>query len=134
MTGLTELLAESDYVVLILPSTPETYRIIGEKELRKMKSTAYLINVGRGNIIDEDMLICALEKEWIAGAGLDTYTIEPLPADSRLWELSNVILSPHVSGRLINYNEVANEIFCDNLKRYISGKRLKNIVNKKLGY
>ncbi len=131
---LPELLSESDYVVLVLPNTSETRGMIGEKELRMMKPTAYLVNVGRGITVDEEKMIRALEEGWIAGAGLDAYTIEPLPLDSKLWELPNVIMSPHVSGRLTNYNEMTNEIFCDNLRRYVNGKRLRNVVNKKRGY
>lgn len=134
MQNLRALLSESDFVVLLLPSTPETYKLIGEKELRTMKPTAYLINVGRGSTVDEEAMVRALEQGWIAGAGLDVYTVEPLPVDSKLWELPNVIISPHVSGRMMNYDEVVTELFCDNLKRYITGKRLRNVVNKKRGY
>ncbi len=131
---LPVLLSESDFVVLALPLTPETTRLIGERELKTMKPTAYLINIARGNIVDEEALIRALEEHWIAGAGLDAFTTEPLPAESRLWQLPNVILSPHVSGRLENYNAVATELFCENLRRYISGKKLLNVVDKKRGY
>jgi phosphoglycerate dehydrogenase-like enzyme len=132
--NLRALLSESDFVVLLLPSTSGTYKMIGEKELRAMKPTAYLINVGRGSTVDEEAMVGALEQGWIAGAGLDAYAVEPLPVDSKLWVLPNVIISPHVSGRLVNYYEVVTELFCDNLKRYIEGKRLRNIVNKKRGY
>lgn len=128
------LLAESDFVVLMLPNAPGTQKMIGEIEFKVMKPTAYLINVGRGSTVDEEMMVRALEEGWIAGAGLDAYTVEPLPGESKLWELSNVIVSPHVSGRLANYDEVVTELFCDNLKRYLNGKRLRNIVNKKMGY
>jgi phosphoglycerate dehydrogenase-like enzyme len=99
-----------------------------------MKPTAYLINAGRGSTVDEEAMVGALEKGWIAGAGLDAYAVEPLPVDSKLWVLPNVIINPHVSGRLVNYYEVVTELFCDNLKRYIEGKRLRNVVNKKRGY
>lgn len=131
---LSELLTESDFVVLALPLTPETRKIIGEKELRVMKPTAYLINIARGNVIDEDALIRALEQQWIAGVGLDTVAVEPLSSQSKLWELSNVIITPHISGRREDYNKLAIPLFCENLRRYISGKRLRNIVNKKRGY
>ena len=99
-----------------------------------MKPTAYLINVGRGNTVDEAALIRALEENWIAGAGLDAYTTEPLLSDSRLWELPSAIISPHISGMMNNYNDVTNQVFCDNLKRFVEGKRLRNVVNKKMGY
>jgi D-2-hydroxyacid dehydrogenase (NADP+) len=99
-----------------------------------MKPTAYLINVGRGHTVDEDALTRAFEEHWISGAGLDTHTTEPLSPDSRLWELPNVIITPHVVGEMENFNVKAAELFCENLKRYISGKRLRNIMNKKRGY
>ena len=131
---LPKLLSQSDFVVLTLPLTPETNKLIGEEELRTMKSTAYLINVGRGGTVDEASLIRALDAGWIAGAGLDAFTTEPLPVDSKLWELPNIILSPHVAGRREDYNVVATELFCENLKRYLSGKKLLNVVDKKRGY
>lgn len=131
---LPKLLADSDFVVLSLPLTPETNKLIGTKELHMMKPTAYLINIGRGPIIDEPALIKALEDEVIAGAGLDVFTTEPLPKDSRLWELPNVIYSPHVSGGMEDYTARATEVFCQNLKRYIEGKKFLNTVNKKAGY
>lgn len=131
---LTRLLKESDFVVLSLPFTSETNRLIGEKELRTMKPTAYLINIARGNIVDEEALICALDERWIAGAGLDVFATEPLPADSRLWEFTNVIFSPHIAGGMEDYNIRATELFCDNLRRYLSGKNLFNVIDKKKGY
>ena len=99
-----------------------------------MKPTACLINVARGEIVDEEALVCALGEHWIAGAGLDVFATEPLPAGSKLWELPNVIISPHVGGRMENYNALATGLFCENLKRYLSGKRLLNIVNKRKGF
>jgi len=131
---LPELLAESDFVVLSFPATPETYKLIGERELRAMRPTAYLINVARGSAVDEDALIRALEEHWIAGAAMDVYTTEPLPSDSRFWELPNVIISPHVGGEMENAGGKTTEFFCENLRRYISGKRLHDIVNKRKGY
>lgn len=131
---LHRLLSESDFVVLALPLTLESKGLIGEPELRSMKPTAYLINVARGEIVDEQALIRALEERWIAGAGLDVFATEPLPADSRLWELPNVIFSPHVAGGMEDYVDRATEVFCKNLRRYLSGKRLLNVVNKKRCY
>jgi len=131
---LPKLLTESDFVVLALPSTPETNKLIGEAELRAMKPTAYLINIGRGDAVDEEALIRALDEHWIAGAGLDVFNIEPLPTESRLWELPNVIFSPHVSGGMEDYNIRATEVFNENLRRYLDGKRLRNVVDKKRGY
>jgi phosphoglycerate dehydrogenase-like enzyme len=131
---MTQLLKESDFVVLALPLTRETHRIIGENQLRLMKSTAYLINVARGKVVDEGALIRALEENWIAGAALDVFETEPLPSNNHLWELPNVIFSPHLAGWMDRYSEQATDIFCENLKRYIEGKKLIKIVNKKQGY
>lgn len=131
---LPELLAESDFVVLSIPATPETYKLIGARELKAMKPTAYLINVGRGSAVDEDALIRALEEHWIAGAALDAYTTEPLPSDSKLWEFPNVIISPHVGGDTENADGKTTEFFCENLRRYVNGKRLRDVVNKRKGY
>ncbi|MEA3253588.1 MAG: D-2-hydroxyacid dehydrogenase [Chloroflexota bacterium] len=131
---LTELLSDSDFVAITLPLTTETQKLIGEKELRAMKPSGYLINVSRGGIVDEEALVRALEEKWIAGAGLDVFATEPLPAHSRLWGLPNVIFSPHVSGDIENYNLQAAELFCKNLQRYLNGERLLNVVNKKRGY
>jgi len=131
---LPRLLSESDFVVLSLPFTAETNKLIGEEELQTMKPTAYLINVARGSIVDEEALIRALNEHWIAGAGLDVFATEPLPADSRLWELPNVIFSPHIAGGMEDYDIQATELFCENLRRYLSGKNLLNVINKKTGY
>jgi phosphoglycerate dehydrogenase-like enzyme len=131
---LHQLLADSDFVVLTLPLTRETAGIIGEKELRAMKPSAYLINIARGDVIDEPALIRALEENRIAGAGLDVFTTEPLPPDSRLWELPNVIITPHISGGMEDYNREATALFTANLERYLGGRRLLNVVDKEKGY
>ncbi|MDP2932081.1 MAG: D-2-hydroxyacid dehydrogenase [Chloroflexota bacterium] len=131
---LPELLAESDFVVVTLPLTPETEKLIGEEALRTMKPTAYLINIARGPIVDEAALTRALDEHWIAGAGLDVFATEPLPADSRLWGLPNVVLSPHVAGKMVNYNEMATELLCENLRRYLSGLKLLHVVDMRRGY
>ena len=121
---LPELLAESDFVVLALPLTKETKGLIGEKELRGMKPSAYLINVARGAIVDEEALLRALEEKWIAGAGLDVFIQEPLPPESKFYELPNVIFSPHISGDMPDYELRATEVFCENLRRYLAGRAL----------
>jgi len=131
---LNDLLSESDFVVLAVPFTPETSNLIGRKELQKMKPTACLINIARGGIVDEAALVHALEERWIAGAGLDVFATEPLPPDSRLWDLPNVIYSPHISGGMGDYAARATELFAENLGRYLTGKRLLNVVDKKRGY
>lgn len=131
---LLKLLAESDYVVLALPLTEETRNLIGEKELRSMKPTAFLINPARGSIVDEGALIRALEEKWIAGAGLDVFVKEPLPPESRFYDLPNVIFSPHISGELPDYETRATEIFCENLRRYLSGEPFLHEIDQEKGY
>jgi D-2-hydroxyacid dehydrogenase (NADP+) len=131
---IDQLLKESDFVVSCLPFAPKTIGIIGEKELRMMKPTAYLINVSRGQIVQEEALIRALKEKWIAGAGLDVFVREPLPVDNPLWDLPNVIISPHCSGYLEDNTDRVVDLFAVNLKRYIDGKRLLNIVDKKAGF
>ncbi len=126
--GLQRLLRESDFVVLACPLTPQTERLIGERELRAMKSTATLINVSRGRVCDEPALIRALGEGWIAGAILDVFAVEPLPADSALWSMPNVIVTPHNAGPSpLNMGRVM-DIFLDNLARFAAGRPLRNRV------
>ena len=135
--ALDELLAESDHVVLAVPLTEETRRMIGAPQLRTMGARgerSYLINVARGEVVDETALTGALREGVIAGAALDVFEREPLPAESPLWELDNVIITPHISGGVENYNELATSIFCDNLRRYLDGEPLRNIVDPDRGY
>ena len=132
--GLHVLLAQSDYVVLAAPLTPETERLIGEEELRAMKPSGVFINVGRGATVDEPALVRALAEKRIAGAALDVFTHEPLPADSPLYQLDNVILSPHVSGFIPSYDEKCTDLFVANLKRYLNGEPLLNLVDRQKGY
>ena len=132
--GLHRALAESDFVVIALPYTKETDGVIGEAEFEAMKPTAYIINIGRGRIIDEEAMVRALSETRIAGAGLDVFTTEPLPGSSKLWELPNVRFSPHVSGGMEDYNARATDLFCRNLERFLAGKRLFNVVGKRRGY
>jgi phosphoglycerate dehydrogenase-like enzyme len=131
---LLDVLPEADFVVLTVPLTSETRKMIRERELRAMKPSSYLINIGRGGTIDESALIRALQKGWIAGAGLDVFEEEPLPADSPLWGMENVIITAHYSGFNPYYDERAMAIFFDNLQRYRAGEPLRNVVDKKLGY
>lgn len=131
---LVDVLPLGDFVVLTLPLTHETKGMIGQKELRVMKKTAYLINIGRGGTIDEDSLITALQSGWIAGAGLDVFEDEPLPENSPLWGMDNVIITAHYSGMTPHYHERGLSIFKENLKRYIRGEEMMNVVNKEAGY
>jgi phosphoglycerate dehydrogenase-like enzyme len=132
--ALHVMLAECDYLVVALPLTAETTHLIGSAELKALKSSAYLVNVARGPIVDEEALSQALRQGWIAGAGLDVFEQEPLPADSPLWTIENVLLSPHVAGFTPRYDERATALFAENLGRYLSGERLLNLVDKTRGY
>jgi phosphoglycerate dehydrogenase-like enzyme len=132
--ALHEMLAECDYVVIALPSTPETHHFIGEAELRAMKPTAYLVNIARGALVDEAALVQALREGWIAGAGLDVFEQEPLPSDSPLWDQENALISPHVAGFTPRYDERAVALFVQNLARYLAGERLLNLVDRAKGY
>lgn len=133
---LNEILPLCDYVVITLPLTKETNRMFGMEQFKRMKSTAFLINIGRGEIVDELALVQALMEKEIAGAGLDVFEKEPLSIDSPLWELENVIITPHTSGSTEHYNKrVMNDIFIPNLKNYINGKTPTiNLVDYKKGY
>lgn len=134
--GLLEIMKQSDFVVIILPITEETKNLIGEKELRLMKTTSFLINVARGGIVDENALVHALQQKWIAGAAFDVFATDPqpLPPDSRLWDLPNLIITPHNAGHRPDYVELVTRQFCINLKRYINGRELTSIVDKEKGY
>ncbi len=127
-------LREADYVVINLPLTPDTHHLIGEKQLRAMKRSAYLINVARGPIVDERALIQALKEGWIAGAGLDVFETEPLPPTSELWTLPNVIISPHMSAISPYYMDRAIAVFCENLTRFGHGKELLFEVDWESGF
>ncbi len=131
---LPRLLAEADYVVLAVPLTPETRGLIGRDELAAMKQGARLVNVARGAVVDEEALVEALRSGHLAGAVLDVFQHEPLPADSELWDLPGVLLTPHVSGGTPRYMERAIELFCDNLRRYLTGQPLRNVVDPQRGY
>jgi phosphoglycerate dehydrogenase-like enzyme len=99
-----------------------------------MKPTAYLINVSRGGVVDETALLQALQTNQIAGAAMDVFETEPLPADNPLWKLPNLIISPHVAGNSADYSEKAAQLFVENLKRYIARKDLLNLVDRTRGY
>ena len=128
------MLAECDYVVITLPLTDKTHHFFNESLFKEMKPNAFLVNVGRGKVIDEKALVKALKKGWIAGAGLDVFEEEPLPSDSPLWTMDNIIITPHVSGFTAHYDERATDLFVENLRRYLTGKPLLNLVNREEGY
>ena len=131
---LSVLLPQADFVVLCLASVPSTENIIGERELRSMKKSAYLINLTGGKTIEEGLLIRALKERWIAGAALDAFWRQPLPEDSELWRLPNVIISPRIGGLTEQKWPPLLPIFAENLRRFIAGEPLRNLVDKKLGY
>jgi phosphoglycerate dehydrogenase-like enzyme len=131
---LPEVLPQGDFLVITAPLTSETRGLIGEPELKAMPNSAYIINIGRGGIIDEPALVFALQEGWIAGAGLDVFENEPLPLDSPLWYMDNVIITPHYAGKTPCYAARAIEIFINNLQRYQAGEPLMNLVDKTLGY
>jgi D-2-hydroxyacid dehydrogenase (NADP+) len=129
-----EFLCTADFVVLAVPLTKKTHHMIGRKELACMKESAILINIARGGVVDEKALVDALEKKKIAGAGLDVFEEEPLSPKSKLWDLENVILTPHVGGSRQDYYQKVGQIFRVNLNRYLGGKPLLNPYDRKLGY
>ncbi len=131
---LAALLSEADFVVLTVPLTRETRGLIGERELKAMRPGAYIINIGRGGTIDEAALLQALRAGRIAGAGLDVFENEPLPADSPFWDMPNVIVTAHYAGATPLYNQRALDVFIENLRRYRAGEPLDNVVDKELGY
>lgn len=128
------LLPEADYVVIATPLTPDTKGMIDAAVLRSMQASAYLINIARGAIVDEAALLMALKEGWIAGAGLDTFSTEPLPADSPFWSLPNVLVTPHCSASSPQTIPRIVDLFLDNLARYRQGQPLKNVVDKQAGY
>ena len=128
------LAAASDCLALTCPGGPGTYHLVDAAVLRALGPKSFLVNAARGSVVHEAALIEALTDGVIAGAALDVFDREPLPEDSPLWELDNVILTPHISGGNENYNEVATSIFCDNLRRYLAGEELHNIIDPDRGY
>ena len=132
--ALRHMLKECDFVAVTVPLTGETRNLINEEALAVMKPTAYLVDVSRGGVIDQNALIAALRERKIAGAALDVFLEEPLPAESPLWKISNVILTPHISGNTPFYYERAMDLFAYNLQRYLAGQPLANQYTPHLGY
>ncbi|MDE0088312.1 MAG: D-2-hydroxyacid dehydrogenase [Candidatus Poribacteria bacterium] len=134
MDRFDDLLAESDIVCICAPLTPETECMFNDAVFQKMQSHALLINVTRGKIVDGEALIRALNDERIGGAGLDVTPVEPLPADSPLWDMPNVIITPHVAGGSPIRMDRTVALFCDNLERFLVGKPLLSVIDKRKGY
>jgi phosphoglycerate dehydrogenase-like enzyme len=135
-TGLKEMLHEVDVVLAAAPLTPETHHLIGQAEFAVMKPSAIVINVGRGPVIDEAALIGALQERRIGGAALDVFETEPLATDSPLWDMENVLISPHCTDRTRDpdWLDLTAQCFVENFWRYVKGEPLKNVVDKKAGY
>ena len=132
--GLDEIIGRADFVADTLPLTPHTRHAFGRDQFRRMRPSAYFFNVGRGGTVNQDDLIAALESGEIAGAGLDVTEPEPLPAESPLWNMRNVILTYHSSGTSPNVMERHYQIFLDNLERFEHGRPLANVVDVRAGY
>ncbi len=132
--ALCSMIKECDFLVVTTPKTADTIHMIGAEEFTAFKPTAFLIDVSRGGIVDHKALITALKEKQIAGAALDVYPEEPLPKDSPLWKLPEVVLTPHISGNTLYYDQRAMELFAVNLGRYINDQPLFNLIDLKRGY
>ncbi|MGC1688233.1 MAG: D-2-hydroxyacid dehydrogenase [Candidatus Acidiferrales bacterium] len=134
VANLDAALAESDFVVIAAPETPETHHLMNEARLAAMKPGSYLINVARGSLVDEPALIEALEQGRIASAALDVAEIEPLPPESPLWKCPNLFITPHLAGASEHLWERQTDLLIDNLERWFEGRELRNLVDLRLGY
>ena len=134
VADLGQLLPAADFVILALPLTAATTGLIGAAELARMGPGSWLVNLGRGALVDEPALISALRDGAIGGAALDVFTHEPLPADSPLWALPNVIVSPHMSADFVGWEQALVELFLRQLASYLAGAPLANVVDKELGF
>ena len=134
LSELHTLLPECDMLLLALPLSSQTHHLIGQAEFALMRRHAFLVNIGRGPLIDHEALIAALQARRIGGAALDVTEPEPLPTDSPLWKLENAIITPHIAGMSTYYDERIVELFCENLRRYLANEPLLNLVQRDLGY
>ena len=131
---LLKVLPEADFVVLCLPHTPETRRIVDSAALDAMKSTAYLVNVSRGALIDESALIATMRAGRIGGAGLDVTTQDPIPRESPLWELPNTIITPHIATESVKLSEAVVDFWCENVRRFAQNEPLLGVMDRQTGY
>jgi D-2-hydroxyacid dehydrogenase (NADP+) len=134
LEGLPTVLSEADHVCIALPYTEQTHHLIDRERLGQMRPSAYLYNIARGKIVDEAALIEALQQGTIAGAGLDVFVEEPLPAHSPLWTMENVLITPHISGVTPHYFERFAKLFMVNVQRYLAGEQLLNSYDPQRGY
>lgn len=131
---LREMLALAEVLVLCVPHTPQTEKMIGAPELAALPKGAYFINIARGAVVDEAALVETLQTGHLAGAALDVFAEEPLPTSSPLWTMPNVIVSPHSASTSDRENERLTDLFCDNLKCFLDGAPLRNVLNPELFY
>jgi D-3-phosphoglycerate dehydrogenase len=131
---LRDVLSQVDIVILCVPLNAQTHHLIDAAALAKMKPGAILINVARGPVVDEAALVSALEAGHLSAAGVDVTEVEPLPAASPLWDMPNVIITPHVGAQSAKRIDDSTDLFCENLERYLRGERLRNVVDKQLGF
>lgn len=132
--GTDDVLRQSDYLVLLLPATPETENFIDARRLALMKPTAWLLNFGRGALIKDDDLIAATRDKTIAGAVLDVFRVEPLPADHPFWQAEGIIVLPHIGGPHPQRDRIVARLFVENLSRFLDGKPLREVVDRSAGY
>ncbi len=132
--ALKSMFKECDFVVVSVPLTAETKGMIGTEELAAMKPSAYLVDTSRGGVVDHNALIAALNENRLAGAALDVFEEEPLPTDHPLWDMPNVIITPHIAGFSAQYNQRTNALFIENLQRYLAGEPLFNLIDLEKGY
>jgi phosphoglycerate dehydrogenase-like enzyme len=132
--GTRDVLQRSDFVLLLLPATPETNNIINAERLSWMKPTSWLLNFGRGHLIKDDDLIAAVKEKKIAGAVLDVFRQEPLPSDHPFWGTDGIVVLPHIGGPHPQRDRFVARLFVDNLGRFLDGKPLKEVVDLKTGY
>ncbi|QTD98746.1 D-2-hydroxyacid dehydrogenase [Streptomyces cyanogenus] len=131
---LDRLVSRADWVIAAAPLTEQTYRMFDARRFGVMQPSAFFVNVGRGDLVDEEALARALSRRWIAGAALDVFAAEPLPEDSPLWELPGLIVSPHMSGDTIGWRDELGAQFVELYERWAAGSSLPNVVDKRRGY
>jgi glyoxylate/hydroxypyruvate reductase len=129
LSELDTLLKQAEYLVICVPHTPQTEKMIGARELALLPKGAMFINIGRGQVVDEDALIEALRSGHLRCAALDVFAVEPLPPTSPLWDMPNVLISPHSASTSDNENSREVDLFCDNLRRYLAGQPLRNVLD-----
>ena len=134
ISDINKLLTDSDFVIVATPLTPETYHLIGPKQFAAMKRDALLVNISRGPVVDEAALAIALKERQIGAAAIDVFETEPLPKESPLWDLPNLIYSPHMAGYIEAYAGMVQDLFVRNIERYVKGEAPAGVVNKKRGY